>query len=75
MRKGSFSVKEVAARLGCSDRHAVELIRRGLLRAFEIGLGSSRRTFRVRAEVLDQFIAARERTLMLSDDTGSDGNR
>lgn len=66
VRKGSFSVKEVAAQLGCSQRHTVELIRRGLLRAFEIGLGGKRRTIRVRAEVLDEFITAREHTLTAS---------
>jgi len=53
LRPSLLTLKEAAARLGCSVRHVRNLIKAGTLPSVNIGTGSVRKTPRVRVEDLD----------------------
>lgn len=55
MAQRSYTISEAAKELGCSDRHCLKLIRTGALRAFHVGLGTHRKSYRITEEALCDF--------------------
>ena len=57
--KSVLTVKAVAAELGVSNRHVLDLIEEGVIPAIDVGRFGSRKFYRIARASLDQFKSGR----------------